>query len=1383
MSTGNYYRWNLFNERKRYFAALAQSSMDGNPCYLLDSDMTDLTRIVQRGIQRLAQVGVDGSVGPTAWDLAHNVEDEENNFLITGGGGTDETAAATWVGGLRATLYASTDYKCMNSGAFNVADADAIHRRYSSVASGTLVDEHANYRPHALIGLKVQVGGAGEFTVSENTETTLTLTGFDPGVLTFTHLYYYIALTPPPADAVQTVYLDVHLEDWGMEEDSDLNQNPGGTAIEAMRRLKLVQTVWVDQRTETNPNDPIITFTTNSDGRLTYVDPAETRHYVFKLGEITRRAEDDAILADDINSAHEDEAGSPPEVVAARAFSACLPIDGNADNQQPDNLRERLLRGDSFVTVGDGTTSTGMFNGPAGLQAAINCRPAKIFLKRGIYNFAGLGTLTVSAGVHIVGESALGSIIFVDTTIGAAPGVLLGQGTSLEHVVLNRGVSEATGPLVQFNGLDACISKCRIQDLTHTGCAVLFYAAGGTGDCRLVDSRITKANRTAIRVSRTADAPPESLGYVSYDGYPLDHAGLHIDRCHVITTSCTSGHPAVHLGAGAACYLTNCIISAAGEIIVAEGAHIGDAATPASFLGRDLHFISHNLLFGLSGAGVAGMARVRLKPSNVLFDGNVIDCANATAAEQLPGYGVYVQSTGAAVGSSRIVNNYIRGATVGIGVYGAAAFREILISGNNVVPYSSSIGNVNAIELATTGAGGGKLLVTDNYLQASYGTRNLLRMSCPAVARGNVLDGTASVMVAGAPLADAGAEDGGNPASTFAVGALVVMPDLPNSVQTVEGNLVLGLGSIGIQIDGVGCSPSAKAYITKNRILGQERSLRGIWCSASDGDVMVDGNLISHTLREGIAGPSTSNQLFVTNNEVLHPGVAVIDEFRAPAIWAHSGIRHARLISGNTVRTPGTISIYSADHSCRVVGNTTEMTTVYNSLYISGDNKHESELFVKDNICTGGAGVIVVNDAKTVEVTGNKVFPGAGGTGVSCSNCTSLRVTANHIAIPAESVAKHVVVNGCEYVDVLRNTLTSFGPSVGHTIEVQNDTTAVELTIEGNNIRKDGGKGIYANVTGTVSIQNNIVQAGFKLDDGIYDPERRSVYVQHVGQNGDVHLMSNTLHYGATVLYDMVGIGTGPVISGNTCLELGIHVRGAKARVTSNSVSRVFTSAKAHMVDASGIWCGAGNWLIADADADRLDFGDSLVVNGNTIRQVGIIGINLDAPAGILGRCAGIMVRGRGMVVSDNTVDGGNGTAIMLGWFDNPAAAAAKVGVIYNNRVANNTLYGVMAMAIGDHGFATPWQYVANNVFRISDVADCVRIYGPSAGFAGVVFRGNEAAVGMDDATGALTTTGTVRTTELVTLEVGMLVAEIGVLSTEDAIRRSNSFALGDSLD
>jgi hypothetical protein len=325
-SMGRYHR-NIFQEKKRYQSALLQRSDMDHPTYIIDADFRDWSDIVlrktQRALKDLTQVlnsqGGDAGFLATvqdSWKLYPSFSPlggsavgpdpgaPYNNFVIGGylsrsemTPDSPEHGARAYIGGFAATLFHDTDYKCVIKGAFNTDLAAGIHRKYTSVVSGFLYDDRASWTP----GVFAAANGEGRpytvrlysdsYTITDNTATRLTLAAhvYDASVepLPAGDRFYYIELRAAAAGASETVqvYLDCHLEDHGMAEDVDLNHNPGGTPLEAMRRTKLIQQVVLMP-----PPAAALADTVTLSPIVDYTDLGGVRHHVRKMGSFVLAA-------------------------------------------------------------------------------------------------------------------------------------------------------------------------------------------------------------------------------------------------------------------------------------------------------------------------------------------------------------------------------------------------------------------------------------------------------------------------------------------------------------------------------------------------------------------------------------------------------------------------------------------------------------------------------------------------------------------------------------------------------------------------------------------------------------------------------------------------------------------------------------------------------------------------------------------------------------------------------------------------------------------------------------------------------------------------------------------------------------------------------------
>jgi hypothetical protein len=627
MSSGDYYRASLHQERARRQSILVQRSRNGRPRYLETADLTDWARIMRKQVQRLAQLGVDGVHGASAWRL--EVLADDNNFTILGGDNTDEGAKAAWVGGLRALLYRNTDYQCLSRGPFNETDAFALHHRATGLGVGTLTDSHAKMVVNALVGMSVQIPGAGSFPITANTATQLSLDGFDPA--DYPELgarpYYFVELQAPEADATQPVYLDVHIEDWGMAEDPALDHNPGGTPVECARREVLIQRVWVQQVADA-PEMPV---------SLTYLDSTGTRHWVLKIGEIVRVAGEDGI--DAVNAdARNEHASVAEEVEEARSLAfACV-------DAPFDDLADRLMRDTSVIVVGNSDASNayrGHFNGPEGLLAALACDAAgarTIFLRNGTYSLVGLGKLTVRANWTIIGESPAAAVYLDADSVGES--MLVSRHARVANISIVRNNAAGRDVAVRLGGRGAALDRCFVYDLKVGGTAVLLQGSGATGGASLVDCDVYKVNGSGVRFAEASAEPPLSQGGTAIgtedthlvgslpalggDAGTVDVStyGCSIARSRVMTvcSEFDADDAGIYVGAGDSVHISQCAVLSDGGAAMTVKTKLAGGGAPSSWSARGATTIDGSVFMIQPGDNYADAAAFAVKYTSGRID-------------------------------------------------------------------------------------------------------------------------------------------------------------------------------------------------------------------------------------------------------------------------------------------------------------------------------------------------------------------------------------------------------------------------------------------------------------------------------------------------------------------------------------------------------------------------------------------------------------------------------------------------------------------------------------------------------------------------------------------------------------------------------------------
>lgn len=689
-SQGRYFR-NIYNERKRYAGALAQRSETGRPAYLVDSDFRDWSDIMMRGLQRLAQTihptgaVINESFGIVEVPAALGAGVQDNNFYILGrrdsalaDNPTGEYAAAGYLGGLRISLFQSTDFQCTaDLGVFDTSRADGIHRKFTAAEAGYIEDHRARYRTNALVGLYVRTN-EGTFQVVSNTANRIVLAGY-PAANVPTQdgdCFYFVHLRTAAVDEVLDVYLDVHLEDWGANEDLALNHNPGGSTLEGMRRWKIVQQVFINypDAGTGEPSQPI----------TDHVDHGGTQHYVMKLGEVTRVAGVAPVVDGDIENVVDRNAGVGVEVANARDFAnLCV-----ADADQPVNLSERLAREHSWTTVGV-AGNEGVHNDPAGLEDALACADIHtIYLKAGIYNFT--SALTISAGKHIYAEPGV-SIVAQDV-------VTVEANVQLHNAYFSLS---GGGAFVLVTGANVLFDGVSIVDLVTNSAVHALNLSAGAFQFHAVNSRIYTRTRPGVSIVTQAGASPSSVRQAGAT-VNIPPAALFV-RSVVSADQIGGDLAAVFVDSGMQTVFDDCSLVSSARIIDSKltgqsASYTSAASTLDNVIVENCHLIRIGRDAGSSAAAV------RFSRSFFSFRGNtlVFEAESGAVAPVYPAISVEVEDIAGFSGRGTIEDNVLL--VKGIGVYyeSTVTFSKLTIANNVFTALDTS--PTQAIALAAGGS-------------------------------------------------------------------------------------------------------------------------------------------------------------------------------------------------------------------------------------------------------------------------------------------------------------------------------------------------------------------------------------------------------------------------------------------------------------------------------------------------------------------------------------------------------------------------------------------------------------------------------------------------------------------------------------------------------
>ena len=113
--TGTYSRRPLtfFDETKRYYGILQQTSVSNNPKPITDADINDMVLMQITQLQRTIQQGFGDGSANSGFKISVSAVSTTNNFRV--GGSTDatptlENAGRAWVGGIQAFLINNIDW-------------------------------------------------------------------------------------------------------------------------------------------------------------------------------------------------------------------------------------------------------------------------------------------------------------------------------------------------------------------------------------------------------------------------------------------------------------------------------------------------------------------------------------------------------------------------------------------------------------------------------------------------------------------------------------------------------------------------------------------------------------------------------------------------------------------------------------------------------------------------------------------------------------------------------------------------------------------------------------------------------------------------------------------------------------------------------------------------------------------------------------------------------------------------------------------------------------------------------------------------------------------------------------------------------------------------
>lgn len=224
----------MYDEAKRYVLTVLQAGVP-----LVDADYNDQMLSFFTQLRRLISNSIGDGARGVAFKIEQNPVDLVNNFKILGGVITDEGPEELFVKGHQAQLDANETYL----GGGETAPVS------TAIIVNQLIDTAGNFVPGSLVG-KTLIPNLGnptqQFPITANTATSITC-AVPINAVSAAGDQYRIKLTTPVANRKDLVFLDVYLDEIQATEDNDLEHVIDAISIEAMRRKKLVQRIFVTE--------------------------------------------------------------------------------------------------------------------------------------------------------------------------------------------------------------------------------------------------------------------------------------------------------------------------------------------------------------------------------------------------------------------------------------------------------------------------------------------------------------------------------------------------------------------------------------------------------------------------------------------------------------------------------------------------------------------------------------------------------------------------------------------------------------------------------------------------------------------------------------------------------------------------------------------------------------------------------------------------------------------------------------------------------------------------------------------------------------------------------------------------------------------------------
>jgi hypothetical protein len=271
----------MYNEAKRFVSCIWQMNKPA-----VDADFNDEFYLIYTLLRRIAQIGIgDGALEDDSFRIeeipAGPPPAQENDFQVLGGTNVlDSRPYRLLLGGHPCLKNTPSTHLLSTDICSTITGSEYIGGELKTKISDSSMDFLAlGLDPGRTIRVDVGVAPPHDYVITDIAQHYVKVAG-NATAFALVGNAYNILTNTPGAPRIDIVWLNAYLDEIDSVEDPDLIHTIGGISIESMRRLKIQQSIFVQQDWVAVP--PLVPFT--------YIDADGNQHYVTPLARIDRLA-------------------------------------------------------------------------------------------------------------------------------------------------------------------------------------------------------------------------------------------------------------------------------------------------------------------------------------------------------------------------------------------------------------------------------------------------------------------------------------------------------------------------------------------------------------------------------------------------------------------------------------------------------------------------------------------------------------------------------------------------------------------------------------------------------------------------------------------------------------------------------------------------------------------------------------------------------------------------------------------------------------------------------------------------------------------------------------------------------------------------------------